>query len=150
MSSFHEPFEDSHADLENLEKIIRAARHFVVPSDDLRPRTLEDARDLGQKRREIRRLGLTSILGIALWGFSFSVVNSAGAFRDAWVTPSGEELRRIAFELGSASQDSHDWGLVEVFDQIRSLRVGDLEKYRIRASSPLNSIILTPESRLRP
>lgn len=126
MSRSRKPFSDSQPAFEDVEKIILAARNYVVPSDDLRPRTLEVARDLGGQRREICRLGLASVLGMALWGLSFAFVNSANDYRDSWVTPSGEDLQRIAFEMGAMSNDGREWGLVEVFEQLRSLRVHDL------------------------
>ncbi len=134
MSRSSKPFDDSQPEFGDLEQIILAARHFVVPSDDLRPRTLEDARDLGLQRREIRRLGLASVLGVALWGLSFAFVNSANAYRDAWVAPSGDDVQRIAFEIGNKTNNSPEWGLVEVFERLRSLRVHDL------ASIPVQDI----------
>ena len=127
MSRSRKPFDGSRSELDDLEKIILAARNYVVPSDDLRPRTLEDARDLDLQRREIRRLGLASVLGVALWGLSFAFVNSANAYRDAWVAPSGEELQQIAFEFGAKTNSSREWGLVEVFERLRSLRIHDLD-----------------------
>ena len=126
MTSSHTTIDDSNPEFEDLEKIIRAAGRYVMVSDDLRPRTLEDARDLGRQRREIRHLGLVSVLGVALWGLSFAFVSSANAYREAWVAPSGEDLQRLACEIGAMTNDSREWGLVEVFERLRSLRVHDL------------------------
>jgi len=112
--------------LDDLEKFIFVARNYVVPSDDLRSRTLEDARELGSQRRELRRLGIASVLGVTLWGLSLSFVNSANAYRDVWVAPSGEDLQRIAFEIGAKTNDNREWGLVEVFERLRTFRVHDL------------------------
>ncbi len=126
MSRSRNPYDDSQQEMDDLENFIFAARNYVVPSDDLRPRTLEDARDLGLQRREIRRLGFASVIGIALWGLSLAFVNSANAYREAWVTPSGEDLQRIAYEISDRTNDNREWGLVKVFERLRTLRVHDL------------------------
>jgi hypothetical protein len=56
------PFES----FDSLESIVRAAGGYVQPTDDLRPRTMEAARESCSRRRWNFRLGAVAIVVIAL------------------------------------------------------------------------------------
>jgi hypothetical protein len=143
MSKSHRPFDDSLNQFEALEAKIRAAGNYVVPSDDLRPRTLEDAGELVVQRRWLKRLGFAWMMCTLVVGLSLVFVGAVNVYREAWVTPSGDDLQRIAFENSSTTNAEREWGLVEVFDRLRRLRFHDLEnksRQDIEAGMDLSSL----------
>ena len=104
---------------------IFAARHYVRPSDDLRPRTLEAAREQGVQRHYLRRLSLYAAALLMSWLVALPTARALSELRTRIVAPLPAELQQIALELSDQKRYGIDWGLVEAFEQTRSLRVLD-------------------------
>lgn len=116
-----------------LEKTIFEARHYVVPTDDLRPRTLEAAREDSQQKRGFQRLSVYAVACLLIWLVCLPVGRAVSVFRSHMVAPSTEDLQRVALELSAEKSYGPDWGMVEVFERLRGLHV-DTPKVR-----PLNA-----------
>ena len=100
----------SSGSIDDLEAIIRSAKDYVHPSDDLRPRVLEAARSQRDQRQMIGYLQHAAValvflgaLASALYGTG-DAVNLAATSRDQVLT--------------SAAQDGN-WGLVDSFTELR-------------------------------
>lgn len=119
-------FEENN-ELEKLERAIYAARNYVVPSDDLRPRTLETARNLTSEVRQVRRIRFAAVAGLLVWCAAAMLTNSANAFRDGLVAPFSDEMQSIAAEFSMKHHESFEWGLVEAFTHYRSLPLMQLD-----------------------
>lgn len=106
---------------EDLERMIFAARDYAVPSEDLRPRTLEKARELGRFQFQLRRLSLCALIALLVWGAGIPVGRMVSSWRKEFVAPFPEDVHRAARELSARQNTSKDWGMVEAFQQIRDL-----------------------------
>lgn len=117
MSDLHDPF-----DAAGVEALLQAAGGYVGPSEDLRPRVLEEARRLrteGRRRRALSLAGGSALALAAVIGFQASSMR--GAVSDA--TPA----RRVA-QLVAASDaksrglgvESFCWSLVDAFLTVRN------------------------------
>ncbi|MDZ4849607.1 MAG: hypothetical protein SGI77_09950 [Pirellulaceae bacterium] len=121
MSNTRRTFEDDDFALSELERAIYAARNYVVPSDDLRPQTLEAAREHGRDRTRVRWSRIAAVFGLFFWCFGGMLASSASGIREGFVAPFGDEVHSIATEISLQENDSFEWGLVEVFSRYRSL-----------------------------
>ena len=118
--------DDGSLGFENLESLVFAARNYVVPSDDLRPRTMDAAREVGFQKKEVRRIGFAILVSCFIWSVCFGMASSAGIYREHFVAPSGDEFQRAALRLAANTNGNIDWGLVEAFARMRGLRIHDL------------------------
>lgn len=89
------PDDDQRMDLAKLEQMIASAGHYVRPTDDLRPRVLEVARERYGVRRTYRHLAgamgvamLCVLAGVAISDRFQTRVEAAGV-------PRGERLERL-------------------------------------------------------
>ena len=116
MSERRQNFEPPHA-FTQLESVVRAARGYVQPTEDLRPRTIEAAREASQLGRSRRRLAsLTAIvLLLAATGFPGSMLSSNP---DPAFTNSSE-LHRLAAKSAMKRGVGPNWALYEVFSKLR-------------------------------
>lgn len=99
--------------IDDLEALLRSARDYVHPSDDLRPRVLEAARSQRGERLALSYLQHAAIalvflgvLGLALQGTGKT--GEPGMFATA-----------AADQLLSAAAGDRDWGLVDSFTELR-------------------------------
>ena len=116
---------DERAEFWDVEKVVRAAGDYLDVSDDLRPRTLEEARDVSRKtstRSGIAVLG-TVIIFLAMY---------AGQFRDR--IPSKSPLKSLArangAELHAATRQANvdpSWSLVDAFRGLRQRQASLIE-----------------------
>lgn len=111
---------DVHDGLAAVEAAIRAAKNYVVPSENLRPRTLEAAREMVDDRKQVRRFWRFSI-GLLLCGaLSIPLADRLNAWHQRSRSPSATELEWQALNLAeSDSSIGTNWGLFEAFRQLR-------------------------------
>ena len=105
--------------LVNLEDAICAAREYIHPTDDLRPRIIERAREQDADKRAWRRLRV-AILIMSL----VILVVAPAVYRRGWihrpaVGPSGQELHALSMKLADESGMTLDWAILEAFSQWR-------------------------------
>lgn len=114
--------DDDREAIDTVESLIHAARGYVRPSDDLRPRTLEAAREARRQRRTNRRFGgmtlgvvLFALCGIPHWNADPGAEQLARASAVIRHYDVNEEaaLRtlRAGFDPG--------WGFLEAFSELR-------------------------------
>ncbi len=117
MSEFGYDFDHLQPDYARLESIVHAAGRYVQPTVDLRPNTLEAARNACRQRRtNIRFGGLAAlVLLFAATGFpSFLLSPHLGS---AFVQSS--ELHRRAANIAVKGGVGTNWALYEVFSELR-------------------------------
>lgn len=103
----------------SIEEAIRSAGHYVVPSDNLRPRTLEAARELSDDRkgtRKLRRFAVALIFGSML---SVPVIERLTTWQERSLSPSAAELEHQALDFSDNQNVGPHWGLYEAFSQLR-------------------------------
>lgn len=100
---FSEPIDD-------LEALVRSAKDYVHPSDDLRPRVLEAARSQRRQHQLLGYLQHAAIVLLVLGALSSAMYGTADFVKAA--TASRDRM------LTSAAQDAN-WGLVESLTELR-------------------------------
>lgn len=125
--------EDGGAEMSRVEQTVFAAGNFIRPSEDLRPRTLEAAKEHCAKRR----LRLTfSSMAIAIALLSLISIPLGARLRERrsqTVSPS-IEIQHRAIEYATSAGFGPDWGLTEAFSQLRASQANHLG--RSQTSSP--------------
>lgn len=110
------------AEFADLESVIRSAGEYVVPSDELRPRTMDAVKDAIENRKLSRRAGVLGLAALSLWLACWPLAGLTKSWRDEITAPSKADMERTAAELSLQSNMSLDWGLVEAFEKLRSLK----------------------------
>ncbi|HUP82422.1 MAG TPA: hypothetical protein VM260_27965 [Pirellula sp.] len=101
--------------MESLEATIRAAGKYVIPSDNLRPHTLEAAREYDSDRRGTYQFA-RFVLAIAVCGcISLPVLDRLASWREKIASPTSLQIEEIALKRNVGI----DWGLFEVFSELR-------------------------------
>lgn len=121
MGEHQSNFERQQAEIKNLEQAIFAARNYVVPSQDLRPRLLESAKEYCGQKRRLRRMGFGAIAASLLWFFLAPAFSSMSGYQSQLSGPSRTDMERAALELSSQKGYGPNWGLVEAFIKFRSI-----------------------------
>ena len=123
MSELHNQRDDRPFDsFESLESIVRAAGGYVQPTDDLRPRTLEAARDACAHRRWNRRLGAmaTAVVALALCGpLSRIAPSRAGQAEAPSEAIRSYDLHHEASLRTARSGLDPSWALYDAFAELR-------------------------------
>lgn len=120
MNEYHNEFDASRFD--SLEAIVRAAGGYVQPTDDLRPSTLEAAREACTKRRWNFRIGTlaSAVILMAVFGLPGQAL-STGAGQNKRVSQAirGFDLHRQAsLRIVHAGFDT-SWAMYEAFADLR-------------------------------
>ncbi|MFK8113262.1 MAG: hypothetical protein AB8B91_13725 [Rubripirellula sp.] len=110
---------DSSHQRESVETIIRAAGDYVQPSDDLRPRTLQAARDLCGDRRAERKLGGLVIAILVVAFISSPVTQYVQALRSQTAPTSSAEMQERALVYSEQPGVGSNWAMAEAFSQLR-------------------------------
>ena len=131
----HESFDEQDTRFKNLEAAIFAARNYVVPSEDLRPRTLEVAREKSAQLSKIHRIGFAAAAALVVWCSCVLLAGSANAFRESFVAPFGDELLNTAIEISAEQNVSIEWGLVDAFSHYRCLQGNRIHASQINSWS---------------
>ncbi len=104
-----------------LEETIFSARNFVVPSPDLRPRTLEQAKEAYKNHMWANRIAVTVLGCMFLWSVTTVTTRFLGQYRGKLSGPFPEEIQQRAASYPRYDSYGTPWHLVEVFQQERSL-----------------------------
>ena len=105
----------------DIETLIAAAKHYVQPSEDLRARTLELARDFESSQQAMRSLH-RFVLAIGL--LMLVVIPMMDRIVDFPVPqgPSSAEMVNRANILASEASVGKQWGMVEAFSRLQQTR----------------------------
>lgn len=117
-------YNDDPASLEQLEATLFAARDYVTPSSDLRPRTLEQARHTTRTQSWANRLTLIMLGSMLLWSVTMPLLRELSLHRDKLSGPFPAEIERAAQDYADQHRYEAQWGLVEAFRDARQLRLG--------------------------
>jgi hypothetical protein len=122
--------------IRELEETIFSARNFVVPSPDLRPRTLEQARDAHRIHVWANRIAVAAFGCMFLWSIAIIATRHLGQYRDKLTGPFPDELEQRAARYPSHDRYGTQWRLVEAFQQERSLQTEDSSVRTMRGPQP--------------
>lgn len=110
--------------LKLLEASVLEAGKYVVPSEDLRPHTLEAARDMDADRKETYSLTRMAV-AFAVCGFlSLPVFSRMASWRDRVSAPNSLRM----FETAQKKNIGLDWGLYEAFSEARERQASQFGK----------------------
>jgi hypothetical protein len=104
---------------DDLEATIRAAGSYIVPSDDLRPRVIETARERASERHNFGRLLGCAVTCLILWSVYLPLRDDIDRWRDQWTGPSSAQMYARANGLRVKSELGPSWALAEAFTQLR-------------------------------
>ncbi len=118
----------------DLEDLVRQAGGYVRPSEDLRPRVLESAHSVCGEQRTRSRVSRLASFVLVLSGWT-STVGEAGTTSSAAAGFSrhvvdAEELFDSAQARAVVRGIEFDWGLVEVFSDLRDRQAETLRPLR--------------------
>lgn len=119
VNSRREASDEELSPIETIEGMLRAAGNYVVPSDDLRPRILEAAREYRGNRRSERRLAGYALTTLLLWVLCLPLVDDLDVLRSKLASPSAFELQQRALEITADKGFDPNWAMAEVFTQLR-------------------------------
>lgn len=108
--------------IQQLEATLFAARNFVRPSDDLRPRTLEMARESTTWQIHANRLAGGLLCILLVWSSLLAVSSGLAVYRKQLVGPFPAEIENAAVHNPTNNPYQRDWGLVDAFQESRSLQ----------------------------
>jgi hypothetical protein len=117
--------------MQQIESAIRAAGNYVRPSEDLRPRTLEAAREHCGDRRAEQKLGGFVIAVLLLVMIGSPAIHYMHALRRQSTAPSATEMQDRGLRYAADPHIGSNWGLSEAFTQLRRLqanRIGQTVK----------------------
>jgi len=101
--------------LKMLESTVFAAGKFVVPSDDLRPHTLEAARDYSADINGTYRFAQLILAVFVFVTISLPIFGRLASWRDSVASPTSLQMYEIAMKKNVGM----DWGLFEAFSELR-------------------------------
>ncbi len=111
----------------SIEAKVRSASRYVIPSDNLRPLTLQAARDYCSDKRSNRML-FKMTWGVAIFCcMVLPMLEKASSFGGSLASPSRDELEERAIKIAHERNVGIDWGLHEAFVQMRheqAIRLG--------------------------
>jgi hypothetical protein len=101
--------------LRALESTVLAAGKYVVPSDNLRPITLEAARDLDSEKNSNATFA-RAVLSLVILGFvCIPLFSQLAIWREQHSPPTTQQI----FERVSRKNIGLDWGLIETINEMR-------------------------------
>ena len=113
---------------EQIESAIRAAGDYIQPSEDLRPRTLEAARDDCGDRRAEKRLGVFVFAVVMLVMIGSPIIHNLEKLRRESSAPSTTEMQQRGLHYAADPTIGPNWGLSEAFSQLRRLQADRLNR----------------------
>lgn len=120
----HPPPSDD--ELARLEQAILAAGTYVRPSDDLRPRTIEAAKELCSNHRLVRRIIVLGLAAMLLMMLGVPVTETMRQRSLGAMSPTSAEMERQAIQYSREAGVTPDWGLSQMFDDLRHFQAGRL------------------------
>lgn len=137
-------------DLRSIEAWVASARHYVVPTDDLRPRVLDSATGVSNSKIQERRIGY-AIIAVAIiflcWGGIW--VGVSGVTKNA-VNESASSISRRALELHDKSSINIHQATVDAYEEWRSRSQRSLPTSTSVSQDESAQPIVTPGSILAP
>ena len=116
---------------EQIEAMVRGARHYLRPSEDLRPRTLEAARQYCDDRRSEQKLGGLLIAAVLLLFVSSPALRFVDVLRNRSIAPTAADIQARAVEYSAQPEIGTHWGLAEAYSQMRRIQANRLgQTYR--------------------
>lgn len=109
--------------IQQLEATIFAARNFVVPTEDLRPRTLAAAKESCRIQRVANRTAVTLTSIMLVWVLALPIVRGVASYQAQLRGPSPAEIERTAQALTLEHRYEPGWGLVDAFQDSRKLAI---------------------------
>lgn len=104
-----------------IEALIAAAKQYVHPSDELRARTLQLARDFESSQQAMRSLH-RFVLGIGLLVLLVIPVMNRVVELPVPQGPSSTEMLNRANALATEANVGNQWGMVEAFSRLQQTR----------------------------
>lgn len=117
--------------MRQLEEAIFSARDFVRPSTDLRPRTLEQARDASRIHTWSNRLTVTVLAAMLIWSTLITVMRDLGKHREKIAGPFPQEIEQRAESYPHQYPYSPEWRMVDAFQEERNVHGRSKEARRI-------------------
>jgi hypothetical protein len=114
--------------IQQLEATIFAARNFVVPTEDLRPRTLSLAKETSLIQQIANRSAITVTSIMLVWLLAVPVLRSMALYRDSLRGPMSAEIEHAAQVLTLEHRYEPGWGLVDAFQDSRKLELEDYSR----------------------
>ncbi len=113
-----------------LERTILAAGQYVRPSQDLRPRIIEAAKEQGGQRRAIRNIGGGLLLMGLLCVIAAPTLNQRTERFEKSRSPSASELQDQAQTIATQAGVGANWGLSEAYAKLRQSQAERFPKLR--------------------
>ena len=123
------------AEIELLEQTIFKARNYVVASDELRPRLVDEAKERSRVQTIGRRLSIGTLACIAVWSISVPIYHGLGVFRDSFSGPFPAEVEQRALDMSYRKHSSH-WSMVDAFTQMRPYNLPVAEERPVVGVAP--------------
>jgi hypothetical protein len=117
---------DSEFERRSIESMILAAGNFVQPSDELRPRALEAAKEVCGDQRTERKLGGFTIAILLAAFLSSPAIDYLEVLRSNSVMPSAAEMEERGLAYSDQPGIGVQWGLAEAFNQLRRVQASQL------------------------
>lgn len=105
-----------------IESLLRAAENFVQPSDDLRPKTLESAREQRSQQKINRRIGGMAVAVILLATLGLPDFLTPSPARKSDSSPfvaTAYDMHQRAARLAADTHVDPSWALLEAFVELR-------------------------------
>ncbi|EMI21899.1 hypothetical protein RMSM_01183 [Rhodopirellula maiorica SM1] len=112
-------FDGENHSLHEIEQRVRAAGNYVRVSEDLRPRTLEAARNACDDTALERRVGGFFVCVLLMFCLASPFVELLGDYQSRFSGTTSGEVQRKAAELSQRSDIGPQWGMCEAFSQLR-------------------------------
>lgn len=113
---------------ETVEAMLRAAANYVIPSEDLRPRVMDAAREHCAQRKIQRKLVGYMLSSLLICVLCWPLVDELAELRSQLASPSSAEMLKRSFEITHASDVGSNWGLAEAFSELRRAQANILHE----------------------
>ena len=112
------------ANLGEIEEMVRAAGAYVEVSEDLRPRTLEEATFRG---RESSNRSWIALLAVVVFFFAFCVGQLASKPLEGLISSGGDQLYSAADKKTTQANKDPSWNLADAFTELRQRQLSLIE-----------------------
>ena len=110
----------------SVEAKVRSAGRYVVPSDDLRPKTMEAARDLCSDKKNKHNIWKLLVAIVIAVFVSAPVMERLELWQSRLALPSAEDLNARATKISRDKGIGPNWALMEVFSELQNSRAARL------------------------
>lgn len=115
-----------HEDGPSIESLISDAAHYIQPSQDLRPRTIEAAKDRCTELHAEQQLGLVVLAVMLLLLISSPLLQYVDLVRARAKMPTTQEVEELAIEYSGQREIGSHFGMIEAFSELRRLQADRL------------------------